>query len=62
VFSDALDEEEILVGVLEAIDAGAFEEIVLGFVQDDDGFVEAAREVRESRAAAIHAAVVVGEK
>ena len=52
----------ILVGALDAIDAGALEEIVLGLVQDDDGFVEAAREVREGRAAAIHAAVVVGEK
>ena len=62
VFSDALDEQEILVGALDAIDAGAFEEIVLGLVQDDDRFVEAAREVREGRAAAIHAAVVVGEK
>jgi len=59
--ADAFDEEEELVDALDAIDARALEDVVLGLVQDHDGFVEATRGFRKDRVAAIHA-VVVGKK
>ncbi len=63
VFVGAFDEAKELVGALDAVNAGALEEIgAVGLLHHDDGIVEAAREVLDARAAAVEPAMVVGEK
>ena len=60
VRGEGFDQEEVLVGPVDFVDVGGFEEGVLRVLQGDDGLAHAVGEVGEGGLRAEEVAVVVG--